>query len=231
MSTRYSLSLSQEKLQQRFGVDVPDYYKPVYNAAPTQLLPIITAEHPEGISMFYWGIPPEQAKDKAVSTRLLHTKAEGFTEKAYLKRMLKKNRCIIPADGYYEWKASGKKSRIPYRVCLNNKEAFSFAGIWEEYETEEGDVHTFTIITTLANASVAEMNDRMPVIFDKQQEKVWLDPNTSESDLINLLKPIAAEKLFSYTVSPRVNNTKNNDEALLKQAPAADQFGNLSLFD
>ena len=231
MSNRYSITLNKEKLAERFDVDVPDFYKPVFNAAPTQLLPIITSEHTEGISMFYWGIPPEQAKDKTVSNRLLHTKSESILEKNYLKKALRKNRCIIPSDGFYEWKNSGKKSKIPYRICLNNKEAFSFAGFWEEYETEKGDVHTFNIITTVSNIIVADMNERMPVIFNKAQETIWLDNKATEAELLNLLKPISADQVFAYTVSPNINDITINNESLIKQAPASDQFGNLTLFD
>ncbi len=231
MSTRYTITLDADKLNNLFDVDVPPYYKPSYNAAPTQLLPIITTEHPNGISMFYWGIPPEQAKNKTVSTRLLYTKAEDIPQKNYLKKVLRKNRCIIPADGFYEWKSSGKKSKIPYRVCLNSREAFSFAGFWEEYEAENSQVHTFTIISTEANNTVAEMNDRMPLILNKEEEKIWLNPKAEEPALLALLKPISAELIFAYTVSPRINDINNNDASLIKQAPAADQFGNLSLFD
>lgn len=231
MNNRYSLTANKDKLQSRFAIDVPDYYKPVYNAAPTHLLPVITSEHPGGISMFYWGIPPEQAKNKAVSTKLLHIRAEDIIQKSYLKKSLKTHRCIIPADGYYEWKSLGKKSKIPHRICLSSKELFSFPGFWEEYDTDEGDVHTFSIITTQANTIAAEMNERMPVIFDKEQEKVWLDRNADEQKLLEILKPYLADLMYAYTVSPRINDTSNNDEGLIRQTPAADQFGNLSLFN
>jgi putative SOS response-associated peptidase YedK len=231
MSNRYSLTLSKETLEERFEVDVPGYYKPVYNAGPTLLLPVITSEHPGGISMFYWGITPELAKNKTVSNRLLHTKAESISEKNYLKKALRKNRCIIPADGFYEWKSSGKKSKIPYRICLNNRMAFSFAGLWEEYESEDGDVHTFHIITTQANSVIADMNDRMPVMLNKAQEDIWLNKDASDGELLAVLKPIASEMIFAYTVSPKINDLNVNDESLIRQAPAADQFGNLTLFD
>jgi len=231
MSNRYSITLNKEKIEERFVVDVPGYYKPVYNAGPTLLLPVITSEHPGGISMFYWGSTPDMAQNKTVSSRLLHTKAESISEKNYLKKALRKYRCIIPADGFYEWKSSGKKSKIPYRICLNSKDAFSFAGLWEEYESEDGDVHTFNIITTIANSVVADMNERMPVMLNKAHEEIWLNKDAREHELLAVLKPIASEMIFAYTVSPRINDLNINDETLIRQAPASDQFGNLTLFD
>src|SRR5687767_2573750 len=104
MIERYSISAPAERIAERFSADVPDFYKERYNAAPTQLLPVITTGSPAGVSLFYWGTSPEWSKNKTLSERSINLRAENFAEKPALKRALRKNRCIIPADGFYAWK-------------------------------------------------------------------------------------------------------------------------------
>ncbi len=143
-----------------------------------------------------------------------------------------KNRCLIPADGFYGWKKVGKKTSIPYRVIANDQDLFSFAGIWEEFEDTEGnELHTFSLITTEANGIVATIQERMPVILTKAYEEIWLDKQSSETDLIRILIPYASEKMNYYPVSPRINNANTNVPSLIIPTPPADQFGNLTLFD
>ncbi|HWA35330.1 MAG TPA: SOS response-associated peptidase family protein, partial [Cyclobacteriaceae bacterium] len=115
MIDRYSITTSAESIGERFSVDVPDFYKPKYNAAPTQLLPVITSSSPGGVSLFYWGTSPEWSKNKLLGEKIINTRAENFADRPSLKKALRKNRCIIPADGFYGWKKVGKKTAIPYR--------------------------------------------------------------------------------------------------------------------
>jgi putative SOS response-associated peptidase YedK len=115
MIERYSITTSAKDIRERFSVDVPDYYKPHYNAAPTQLLPVITTGS-KGISLFYWGLPPDWAKNKSVSEKVINLKAESLREKPSLRKAMLKKRCIIPADGFYAWKKIGKKTMVPYTV-------------------------------------------------------------------------------------------------------------------
>lgn len=231
MCGRYTLVKPAKEISERFGVDVGKGYQARYNVAPTQLMPVITSDSPEGLSWFYWGLIPAWSKDKAVSLKLINARAETLEEKASFRNALKRRRCLIPADGFYEWKPVGKKSKVPYRITLLQEELFAFAGLWEEYENEEGQMmHTFTIVTTEANDSLQSLHSRMPVILNKQAEKVWLNPATESDALKEILKPYPASKTRFYTVSSQVNNTSLDTPILIQPAPATDQFGNYTLF-
>ena len=232
MLDRYSITATSEKLAERFSVDVPDGYSPRYNAVPSQLLPIITSDSPEGISFFYWGIAPAWAKNKSISERIINLKADQLSERPIALKNLKKRRCIIPSDGFYGFKKVGKKTTIPYRFILRSKKLFSFAGIWEEYDDDEGNFfHTFSIITLPANEMVKAASDTMPVIFEADSEKIWLDKNSSETDLLGLLTPIGDDTMDSYTISSRIFISANDGPSLILPTPPSDQFGNLTLFD
>ena len=157
---------------------------------------------------------------------------ETLREKPVLKKALIRHRCIIPADGLYGWKKIGKRTSIPHRFTVSDQEVFSFAGLWEEFEDENGEnLHTFSIITTAANETVLTTMERMPVILNKLQEETWLSPSSPEADLINLLVEYPARKTNVYTVSPGISDPKNDFPSIILPAPATDQFGNLTLFD
>ena len=143
-----------------------------------------------------------------------------------------KTQCIVPADGFYAWKKAKKKTMIPYRFVTTDQEIFSMAGLWEEYEDTEGnEFHTFTIITTSANEIVSSIYDRMPVIFNKETEKIWLDANSTEDQLIRILSAYPSNDINLYSVSPRIMDATANVPSLITPAPPSDQFGNLTLFD
>lgn len=233
MCTRYTLVAGAEKVKERFQVDVPERYEPIYNAAPANVLPVITHDTPEGISFFYWGIPPEWAQKKSVSSKLINAPLEQLPTKSAYKNALEKRRCIIPSDGFYTWKQIGKKTRIPHRFIQEDNSIFSYAGFWDEFEGEEdGEIyHTFMIITCPANKNVREVDDRMPVILSKEAEKKWLDKNTSLEELIKLLVPFPDEKLHSYTVSSRIDQAEDNSPLLIKPSAPVDQHGSYTLFD
>jgi len=232
MIERYSLPATIAQLIERFRIEESPAYKPRYNAAPSQLLPVITHESPEGISFFYWGTAPQWARNKAVAERIINTRAELIKEKPVLKKNLMSHRCLIPADGFYAWKKVGKKTSIPWRFIPKSKKLISFAGVWEEYDDHEGNsFHTFSMITLPANELVATVTDRMPVIFNRQEEQVWLNKNSTEEMLLALLREYPASDLESYTVSPGINSPEIDKASLLLPTPATDQFGNLTLFD
>lgn len=232
MIDRYSITASADNIRERFSVDVPDFYKAKYNAAPTHLLPVITSSSPRGVSLFYWGTSPEWSKNKMLSEKIVNIRAEHFAEKISLKKALKKNRCIIPADGFYGWKKVGKKTAIPYRFVLNSRDAFSFAGLWEEFEDTDGvEIQTFSIITVASNDLVSVVQERMPVILTKQSEKIWLDSNSSEEELLSLLTVYPAASMNHYPVSPRISDISADLPSLIVPTPPVDQHGNLTLFD
>lgn len=231
MCGRYSLSKSKSDLEERFQAEMLSDFKPRYNIAPTQLVPVITSKSPKGFSFFYWGITPDFGKNKPVAQKLINAKAESVHEKASFKNSFKSRRCIIPADGFYEWKRLGKKTKIPHRFTLREDEPFAFAGIWDEYENVKGETeHTFLILTTSPNEVVSEVHDRMPVILDKPDEKKWLDNYASENDLLQILKPYDPDRMVGFTVSPLVNSVHNDSPALLRKTSPMDQHGNYTLF-
>jgi putative SOS response-associated peptidase YedK len=232
MVNRYSLAATAQQLAERYAIETSPAYQPNYNASPSQLLPIITNTGSQGLSFFYWGLAPQWAKNKTISEKLINARTELFADKPVMKKNLMQRRCIVPADGFYGWKKVGKKAMIPYRLVLKSRELFSMAGLWEEYDDEQGEsFHTFSIITVPSNEIAASISERMPVMIDKSVEKKWLRAETPEADLLGLLVSLPSAKMDAYTISPRVNSISVNDAALLLPAPAADQFGNLSLFD
>jgi putative SOS response-associated peptidase YedK len=232
MIDRYTITATPEVIADRFSVEVPDFYKPKYNAAPTQLLPVITSSAPQGLSNFYWGTSPEWSKNKTLSEKIINVRAEVIHEKPAIKRAMLRTRCIVPADGFYAWKKAGKKSLIPYRFVFRTQEVFSFAAIWEEFEDTDGNEHqTFTIITVASNELVSTIYDRMPAILDRTTESIWLNKESSEADLMNALQPYAASKMNLYSISPRISDIHVDLPSMILPTPPADQFGNLTLFD
>jgi putative SOS response-associated peptidase YedK len=230
MFIRYSITCSAEDASRRFGVEVPAGYEPLYNAAPTHLLPVITQDSQKGFSFFYWGAPPARANKKPLGEKIINTRAELIMEKPVLSRNIVRHRCIVPADGYYDWKKISKKASVPYRFTLKDNEPFFLAGIWEEYEDENEETHhTFNVITTAPNSKVATISDRMPAMLTIDTGKLWLNFG-AEDEIIAALKPFAGQVEY-YSVSQLVNFPERNNKLVILPAPAADQFGNLTLFD
>lgn len=232
MIERYTIQASRQELIDRFNIEDPEAYKQRYNAAPSQLLPILTHESPQGFSYFYWGSAPQWANNKSFAERIINTRAEWIKEKPLLKKTLRTHRCLIPSDGFYAWKRVGKKTLVPWRITLKSKSLFSMAGLWEEYEDQEGNAfHTFSIITTSSDLWLADITERVPVIFSAKEEKVWLNKQATEEELLSLLNLPVAHILEGYHVSPLINDVKKEGEYLIRPTPASDQFGNLTLFD
>ena len=232
MIERYSISKPALDLEERFGIEVDKKYKPKYNASPTQLVPIITLSGRGGLSYFHWGQTPELAKAKPVSQKLLFADSSDLTIKANLKRKLATHRCIIPADGFYAWKKVGKKEMIPYRIVTLNQVLFSIAGLWEEYEDESGnEVHTFSMIQTKSPGLIEQITPSLPAILHQDEEEIWLEKSSGSDDLISIIKPYSNDELSFFTVSSRIHSLNAEGPELAKPAPAADQFGNYSLFD
>ncbi len=232
MIDHYSITATAAQVSERFSVDVPDFYKPHYNASPTRLLPVITSATPEGLSLFYWGTAPGWAKNKTLSEKIINSHSEDFAEKTSLKKALKKQRCIVPADGFYGWKKVGKKTSVPYRFVFKSQAIFSVPGLWEDFEDTEGNqIQTFSIITTAADKLVSAIQERMPVILNAESEKVWLDKEAAEEELLNILTEADTRDLNYYPVSPRISQPDVDVPSLIVPTPPSDQHGNLTLFD
>jgi len=231
MIERYSIGATAKQLAQRFEIDEPSAHQARYNAAPSQLLPVITHETPRGLSFFYWGQPPGWTKNRTLAEKIINVHAEQILEKPILKKNLIQHRCLIPADGFYAWKKVGKKTMIPWRFSLKDKSIFSIPGLWEEYDDEEGNsFHTFTLITIPSNDFVLSVTERMPLIIDRSGEKTWLNNESTEKDLTSLLTSIH-HQMDGFPVSPQLNTISFDRPSLILPVPSTDQFGNLTLFD
>ncbi|TRX52405.1 SOS response-associated peptidase [Fulvivirga sp. M361] len=232
MGDRYTITAAKNTLAERFSIDVPERYVPRFNAAPTQILPVITAGS-NGISFFYWGQLPERAKNRSISSKLLYIGTESILEKPATFRALMERRCLIPADGFYDWKRISKKGRVAHRFVFEQEELVSFGGLWEEFENESGEVmHTFKILTAAADVeSSTTLSSRIPFVLDKGKEKTWLSQNSSEPELKDVLTSGITSQMRSYSVSPKIDDVANDSPALIKPFAPTDQFGNYSLFD
>jgi putative SOS response-associated peptidase YedK len=216
MCGRYSIGAEIEALAQVLNVKVPSDFEPNYNAAPSQKLPVVSNHQPSRFSLYQWGILPFWAKED--QKRLINARAETILEKATFKKAFKTRRCLVAATGYYEWMKTktegGKASKMPYRICLKNKEPFVFAGIWDT-SGEEGEQADFCIITTAASPSVAHIHDRMPVILHPEAIPMWLSDTEDYEGLQDMLRPMEDQKIKAYEVSRQVNNVQNNDPSLI----------------
>jgi putative SOS response-associated peptidase YedK len=217
MCGRFQLSVKGKQISERFNVEVFDeLYKPSYNCSPSQKLPIITNEHPEKLSFYNWGLIPFWAKDPKIGMRNINTRVETIGEKPSFKNAFKKRRCIIPANGFYEWKKDANKT--PFRFYLKNEELFAFAGIWEKWkDAENKEYNTFSIITTSANKVVSGIHNRMPVILNPEFELTWLTEK-NEQNLLNMLAPFNPNKMDTYIISKEVNSPLNNSPEIIIKA-------------
>jgi putative SOS response-associated peptidase YedK len=182
-----------------------------YNAAPSQALPVVTNKLPGELQFFSWGLHPFWAKDAKAVKRSINARAETLAEKPSFRNLLRSKRCLVPADGFFEWQVT-PQGKVPHRIQLKSEDTFSFAGLWDEWtDKSSGEVlHTYAIITTEANDLVKPIHDRMPVILSPEAEELWLDEHESQEDLLSLLRPYEAGKMKAYAVSPLVNSPLNN---------------------
>lgn len=232
MCGRYTIIAKAEEIERRFKIEVPEMYQPRYNAAPTQILPVITNLNPEGLSFFRWGLIPPWSKDVSIGSKMINARSETITEKMSYKKPFQSKRCLVISDGYYEWKRASKKSKIPYRIKLKSNDLFSYAGLWEEYQQDnQTTIHSFTILTTQSNKLTSSIHDRMPVMLSQESEELWLSDQATSDDLLKLLTPYPEDDTQIYTVSNLVNSVQNDDDRLVKPTPAMDQSGNFNLFD
>jgi len=213
MCGRYSLSQASDVITATFDLaDVPSV-APRYNIAPTQPVAVIRTSEAidREFTYLHWGLIPSWSKDPAIGARLINARSETVAEKPSFRSAFKRRRCLLIADGFYEWHrtADGKQ---PYYFHLDAHQPFGFAGLWEHWETGAGDViESCTILTTVANDVLSPIHDRMPVILHPQDYELWLDPQMQQTDRLQpLLRPYAAEAMNSHPVSTKVNNPRND---------------------
>jgi len=222
MCGRFSLTANEAELNLRFelaGGDAP--YVPRYNGAPTQMLAVITGENPHKLSYHRWGLIPPWAKDISIGSKMINARAETITDKPSFRTPLFSKRCLVPADGFYEWQQDAGKQ--PYRIYVKDNPIFSMAGLWERWKSPEGSViESFNIITTEANSFMKPIHNRMPVILKPADEQAWLTSKDS-TEILSLLKPYPAEEMDSYAISKLVNSPGNEGpEVWMKDEKAKD---------
>jgi putative SOS response-associated peptidase YedK len=231
MCTRYSLTKNKETISKRFGVTSPESWKARYNVAPGQSMPVITNRRSDEISFFHWGLIPNWSIDESAGINLINAKAENIQSKAPFKQAIKSQRCLIPADGYFEWKKIGK-AKIPYRITLANDEPFAFAGIWDYWENSKGEIiNSFSIITTTANKLISEIHDRMPVILSPENEQKWLSDKLTDQEVISFLTPYDTDKTSYYQAHKVVNSAEYDYPECIQVAPKIYPGESFSLFD
>lgn len=219
MCGRFTLTATREEIAERF--EVPDhflsFYEKTYNIAPSQsVFSVINTGEERRAGFLRWGLIPSWAKDEKIGYKLINARAETIDEKPSFKHAFKKRRCLIIADGFYEWKRQNG-TKQPMRITLKNEQLFAMAGLWEKWQAPDGnDIFTCTVITTKPNEIVSDIHDRMPVILKKEDEKLWLDRKIEDTHILkDLLEPYSAVEMDVYPVSSLVNSPKNNSIELI----------------
>lgn len=189
---------------------------PRYNIAPTQYAPVIPMSDPQHLYYFRWGLIPYWSKDLSIGLRTINARAETLLEKPAFREPVRRSRCLVLADGFYEWKKTGS-GKQPYRITLKSEETFYFAGISDEWQSPEGKkLYSFSIITTIPNELMADIHDRMPAILTGDSEKIWLDSQTDVADALTCLRPYNPIRMQAYPVSPQVGNVKIDHPGLIQ---------------
>jgi putative SOS response-associated peptidase YedK len=221
MCGRYRLVRKKEILAEVFDAGTDVDWAPRYNVAPSQDVPVVCQDATEptrSLWLMRWGLIPFWAKDPTVGFKMINARAETIAEKPAFREPLQSRRCLIPADGFYEWAKEGKM-KVPYCFTLADDSTFAFAGIWDRWKNPQGEtLRTCSIITASANSLVSEVHDRMPVILEPSSYDLWLDAGFKKVEpLVELLQPYRADSMRSWRVSSRVNSVENNDAACIQE--------------
>jgi putative SOS response-associated peptidase YedK len=216
MCGRYTLSAPLDELVETFDVPVPDFdLTPRYNIAPSQLVPVVAADrHGRRMGLLEWGLVLRGVEGPR--RPLINVRVESVGKRPPFRESLERRRCLIPADGFYEWKQE-KGGKVPHWIHLVSGDLIAFAGIWDRRIDESGTArHAFAILTTAANPDVAHLHGRMPVIVGPGERDAWLDRTLEASAALDALRALPEGALASHPVSSRVNRTAEDDEALIE---------------
>jgi putative SOS response-associated peptidase YedK len=220
MCGRYTVIASPEVIRALFGYQEQPNFPPRYNVAPTQPIAIVRlVEGKRHFALVRWGLLPSWVKDPKTFTLLINARGETAAEKPAFRAAMKRRRCLIPADGFYEWKALGGRKQ-PYFIRAKSGEPFAFAGLWETWTGPNGEeLETAAIVTTTANRTLAAIHDRMPVIVPPAAFDLWLDSDTVDPTTASALIAPAPENLLeAFPVSTQVNRTANDNPKLVEEA-------------
>ncbi len=209
MCGRFTITLDPGDLREELAIaEVPTDWRPRYNAAPTQPIGVVTDPVNRKMDWFRWGLIPFWARDMSIGARMINARAETIMEKPSFRQAFQKRRCIIPADGFFEWQKSADKKTpsTPHYITLKERQLFAFAGLWEVWRSPEGEeIRSCTIITTAANELIRPIHDRMPVILPKEECWQWLEPAPAP-DLVRMLRPLDPDRMQTTAVGHSVNN-------------------------
>ena len=228
MCGRFARKSTQKLLAGWFGVDVEDmpFFAPTWNAAPQCVQPVVRINRDSGqreFAQLRWGLVPFWAKDAKFGYTTINARADEAASKPAYREALKKRRCLIPSDAFYEWQKISKNVKHPFAFALKSGEPYALAGLWERWQPGEGEaLETFTVLTTDPNELMEPVHNRMPVILEPRDYGRWLDSGGLASGdgtrpPIELLRPFPAEKMVAWPVSDRVGNVRNNDATLLDE--------------
>jgi putative SOS response-associated peptidase YedK len=221
MCGRFARRSTREVLAEWFGVDLEDQpdFSQSYNVAPQSVQPVVRLERDSGepeFALMRWGLVPFWAKDAKIGYSTINARAEEAATKPAFREALKKRRCLVPADAFYEWAKRDAKTKQPYAIGLKSGEPYAFAGLWESWRPKEGEaLETFSILTTDANEVLEPIHDRMPVILDPEDYRRWMEAASVERLPVDLMRPFPAERMTAWPVSQRVGNVRNNGAELL----------------
>ena len=215
MCGRFTLSASPTSLTETFpGFELPDQLTPRYNITPTQNVAVVANNNPGKIELFRWGLIPSWAKDPTIGNRMINARSETLSQKPSFRTAYRRWRCLILADGYYEWrKEPGGGAKTPFYIRMASEKPFAFAGLWEQWQpSRDADaVLSCTILTCPPNEMLEQIHHRMPVILDYDAYDLWLEPNNQPpAEMNHLLKPYPADAMTAYAVSRLVNQPRND---------------------
>lgn len=225
MCGRYTLVKPIRSIVTHFKAKTRQHdFKERYNIAPSQIVPIIIQDDGyRRICFLRWGLIPHWAKDESVGMKTINARAETISEKPSFSDSFKNKRCLVPADGFFEW-ARNTKEKFPKYINLKSNELFGMAGLWAEWNRNGESFKTFSIVTTKANDLLGKVHHRMPVILSSQNYLKWLNPDTSSNQLKSLLLPFPSERMKIRSISKFVNSAKNDSPDCLNRSEQADLF-------
>ena len=218
MCGRFTLSQSAEAIASVFQLNQVPTIEPRYNIAPTQPVATVlqTSAHERQFQLLRWGLIPTWAKDATMGSRLINARAETVAEKPSFRSAFRHRRCLVIADGFYEWRRQDGKKQ-PFYFRMQNQQPFAFAGLWEHWQDPKGEaIDSCTILTTEANELLQQIHERMPVILNPKDYELWLDPTVQKLEqLQQLLQPYSSTAMTSYPVSTKVNKPTNDTPELI----------------
>jgi len=235
MCGRFARKSTQEVLAEWLGLELEEmpWFAPTYNAAPQSIQPVIRLNRESRqheAALLRWGLVPFWAKDPKIGYNTINARAEDAASKPAFREALKKRRCLVPADAFYEWQRPDAKTKRPFAIGMKSGAPYAFAGLWESWRPKDGEpLETFTILTTYPNELMEPIHNRMPVILDPMDFDRWLDAGDPARPPVDLLRPYPAERMCAWPVSDRVGNVRNNDMALLDPASPSQLQNHLPL--